>query len=53
LRRQRIRTPLALGVRAIDGLLTLGEGQRVGLFAGTGVGKSVLLGQIARNTEPT
>ena len=51
LRRQRIRTPLALGVRAIDGLLTLGEGQRVGLFAGTGVGKSVLLGQIARNTE--
>jgi type III secretion protein N (ATPase) len=51
LRRQRIRRPLALGVRAIDGLLTLGEGQRVGLFAGTGVGKSVLLGQIARNTE--
>jgi len=51
LRRQRIRQPLALGVRAIDGLLTVGEGQRVGLFAGTGVGKSVLLGQIARNTE--
>ena len=40
-----------LGVRAIDGLLTVGEGQRVGLFAGAGVGKSVLLGQIARNTE--
>ncbi|MBN2575822.1 MAG: FliI/YscN family ATPase [Deltaproteobacteria bacterium] len=51
LRRRRIRQPLALGVRAIDGLLTVGEGQRVGLFAGTGVGKSVLLGQIARNTE--
>jgi type III secretion protein N (ATPase) len=51
LRRQRIRRPLALGVRAIDGLVTVGEGQRVGLFAGTGVGKSVLLGQIARNTE--
>jgi ATP synthase in type III secretion protein N len=51
LRRQRIRRPLALGVRAIDALLTLGEGQRVGLFAGSGVGKSALLGQIARNTE--
>jgi len=51
LRRQRVRRPLALGVRALDGLLTIGEGQRVGLFAGTGVGKSVLLGQIARNTE--
>jgi type III secretion protein N (ATPase) len=49
--RQRIRRPLAFGVRAIDGLLTVGEGQRVGLFAGTGVGKSVLLGQIARNAE--
>jgi ATP synthase in type III secretion protein N len=51
LRRQRVRRPLALGVRAIDGLLTLGEGQRVGVFAGAGVGKSALLGQIARNTE--
>jgi type III secretion protein N (ATPase) len=51
LRRRRIRRPLALGVRAIDALLTVGEGQRVGLFAGTGVGKSALLGQIARNTE--
>jgi len=49
--RQRIRRPLALGVRAIDGLLTVGEGQRVGLFAGSGVGKSLLLGQIARNTD--
>lgn len=51
LARQRIRRPLALGVRAIDALLTVGEGQRVGLFAGSGVGKSTLLGQIARNTE--
>ena len=49
--RQRIRRPLALGVRAIDALLTVGEGQRVGLFAGSGVGKSLLLGQVARNTD--
>lgn len=48
LERPRIAAPLATGVRAIDGLLTLGEGQRVGLFAGAGVGKSTLLGQIAR-----
>jgi flagellum-specific ATP synthase len=46
--RARVRTPLMTGVRAIDGLLTLGRGQRVGIMAGTGVGKSVLLGQIAR-----
>lgn len=46
--RARVRVPLATGVRAIDGLLTLGRGQRVGIMAGTGVGKSVLLGQIAR-----
>jgi type III secretion protein N (ATPase) len=51
LSRPRIRRPLGLGIRAIDGLLTVGEGQRVGLFAGSGVGKSTLLGQIARNTE--
>lgn len=51
LARQRVRRPLALGVRAIDAFLTVGEGQRVGLFAGSGVGKSTLLGQIARNTE--
>ena len=51
LRRQRITTPLALGVRAIDGLLTVGEGQRVGLFAGSGVGKSTLMGQIARGSD--
>jgi type III secretion protein N (ATPase) len=40
-----------LGVRAIDGLVTVGEGQRMGIFAGAGVGKSLLLGQIARNTD--
>jgi ATP synthase in type III secretion protein N len=49
--RQRIEHPLPLGVRCIDGLLTVGEGQRVGLFAGSGVGKSTLMGQIARNTQ--
>ncbi len=46
--RARVQLPLATGVRALDGLLTLGRGQRVGIMAGTGVGKSVLLGQIAR-----
>jgi type III secretion protein N (ATPase) len=51
LERPRIRRPLGLGVRAIDALCTVGEGQRVGLFAGSGVGKSTLLGQIARCTE--
>jgi flagellum-specific ATP synthase len=49
--RKRIDTPLQTGVRAIDGLLTIGKGQRVGIFAGSGVGKSVLLGMIARNTN--
>lgn len=48
LTRRRITEPLGLGVRALDGLCTVGEGQRVGLFAGAGVGKSTLLGQIAR-----
>ncbi len=51
LTRARIVRPLALGVRALDGLLTVGEGQRIGLFAGSGVGKSTLLGQIARQAE--
>lgn len=50
-RRRRITEPLTTGVRAIDGLLTCGKGQRVGIFAGSGVGKSVLLGMIARNTS--
>jgi flagellar protein export ATPase FliI len=51
LQRQRVTKPLSIGVRAIDSLLTCGEGQRVGLFAAAGVGKSTLLGMIARNTE--
>lgn len=49
--RNRIKTPMALGIRAIDGLLTVGKGQRMGIFAGSGVGKSTLLGMIARNTS--
>jgi flagellum-specific ATP synthase len=49
--RAPIRTPLDVGVRAINGLLTVGRGQRLGLFAGSGVGKSVLLGMMARYTE--
>ncbi len=49
--RRRITQPVVTGVRAMDALLTLGEGQRLGLFAGSGVGKSTLLGMIARNTE--
>ncbi len=51
LERRPITAPLVTGVRVVDGLLTLGEGQRVGLFAGSGVGKSTLLGAIARGTE--
>ncbi|MDR5658269.1 flagellar protein export ATPase FliI [Serpentinicella sp. ANB-PHB4] len=51
LKRTRIKEPLALGVRAIDALLTCGNGQRIGIFAGSGVGKSTLLGMIARNTD--
>ena len=51
LERERILEHISFGVRAIDGLLTIGKGQRIGLFAGSGVGKSTLMGQIARNTE--
>jgi len=51
LERGRIDSPLATGVRSIDGLLTLGEGQRIGIFSGSGVGKSTLMGMIARNTS--
>jgi flagellum-specific ATP synthase len=51
LTRKRIDTPLSTGIRAIDGLLTIGKGQRVGIFAGSGVGKSTLLGMIARNSD--
>ncbi|HEY8207098.1 MAG TPA: type III secretion system ATPase SctN [Myxococcaceae bacterium] len=49
--RQRIEHPMPLGLRCIDGLLTVGEGQRIGLFAGSGVGKSTLMGQITRQTK--
>lgn len=48
LSRKRINTPLATGIRAIDSLLTCGKGQRIGIFAGSGVGKSTLLGCISR-----
>ncbi|HEY9063736.1 MAG TPA: flagellar protein export ATPase FliI [Burkholderiaceae bacterium] len=48
--RDPVRTPLDTGVRAINAMLTVGRGQRIGLFAGTGVGKSVLLGMMARYT---
>ncbi len=51
LEREVIREPLDLGVRAINGLLTCGKGQRVGILAGSGVGKSVLLGMMARSTN--
>lgn len=51
LTRQRILEVLPMGVKAVDGLLTVGKGQRVGIFAGSGVGKSTLLGMIARNTK--
>lgn len=51
LSRKRIVEPISTGVKTIDGLLTIGKGQRVGIFAGSGVGKSTLLGMIARNTS--
>jgi flagellum-specific ATP synthase len=51
LRRERVREPLALGVRALDTLVSVGRGQRLGIFAGSGVGKSTLLSMVARNSE--
>ena len=51
LSRRRITEPMAFGIRSIDGLLTCGKGQRMGIFAGSGVGKSVLLGEIARVSQ--
>lgn len=51
LTRRRITQPISVGVKAIDAMLTTGEGQRVGLFSAAGVGKSTLMGMIARNTE--
>ncbi len=49
--RDPISEVLSLGVKAVDGLLTVGKGQRIGIFAGSGVGKSTLLGMFARNTQ--
>jgi flagellum-specific ATP synthase len=49
--RKRIDTPLDVGIRAINGLLTIGKGQRIGIMAGSGVGKSTLMGMIARYTN--
>ncbi|MDH4130152.1 MAG: FliI/YscN family ATPase, partial [Spirochaetota bacterium] len=51
LERKRINKPLSTGIKAIDAMLTVGEGQRMGIFAGTGVGKSTLLGMIARHSN--
>ncbi len=51
MKRKRIMRRVVTGVRAIDGLVPLGRGQRIGIFAGSGVGKSTLLGMIARNTD--
>ena len=51
LERVPIQVPLSTGIRALDGLLTVGRGQRVGIFGGSGVGKSTLIGMMTRNTE--
>jgi flagellum-specific ATP synthase len=51
LKRRRVTQRIVTGVRAIDGLLSVGRGQRLGIFAGSGVGKSTLLGMVARNTN--
>jgi len=51
LERAPIRTPLGTGIRVLDALLTVGRGQRVGIFGGSGVGKSTLIGMMTRNTE--
>ena len=51
LSREKITLPLALGIRSIDGVLTCGRGQRIGVFSGSGVGKSVLLGDIANSSD--
>ena len=51
LSRERITSHLALGIRSIDGVLTCGKGQRIGIFSGSGIGKSVLLGDIANSSE--
>lgn len=51
LKRERVTKPISVGIKAIDGVLTVGEGQRIGFFAAAGVGKSTIIGMIARFTE--
>jgi flagellum-specific ATP synthase len=51
MKREPIQEILATGVRAIDGIITMGKGQRIGIFSGSGIGKSTLMGMIARNTS--
>ncbi|MBI2981082.1 MAG: flagellar protein export ATPase FliI [Deltaproteobacteria bacterium] len=51
LKRKRVTDPISVGVKAIDGMLTVGEGQRIGIFSAAGVGKSTLMGMIARNSD--
>ncbi len=51
LSRERVTKPLSVGIKSIDAMLTVGEGQRIGIFAAAGVGKSTLIGMIARHTE--
>ena len=51
LKREIIKDPISVGIRCLDGALTCGKGQRIGIFAGAGVGKSTLLGMIARNAR--
>lgn len=51
LTRERVTKPISLGIKAIDAMLTVGQGQRIGIFSAAGVGKSTLIGMVARNTE--
>ncbi len=51
IKRKRISEPIVTGIKAIDGFLTVGKGQRIGIFSGSGIGKSTLLGMIARNSK--
>ncbi len=51
MQRPRISEPMEMGIKAIDGFLTIGKGQRMGIFAGSGVGKSTLMGMLARNVK--
>lgn len=51
LQRERVTQPISLGIKSIDSMLTIGQGQRIGIFSAAGVGKSTLMGMIARNTE--